>query len=64
MGCHGEVVLMLMDVRYHVLLQLLPGRLREAPGGLGGGQLALRPPQPLQELLEVAVETLRLHRSD
>ena len=51
LGCHGDVVLMLDALRYHVLLELLPGGLRETPGGLGGGQLGLRPPQPLQELL-------------
>lgn len=47
-------------VCYHVLLKLLPGCFREAACRLGGRQLALRPPQPLQELLQLAMETLSL----
>lgn len=45
---------------YQVLLQLLPGRLRQATCGFGCRQLALCPPQPLQELLQLTMETLRL----
>jgi len=43
-----------------VLLQLLSGGFRQAACRLGGGQLAVRPPQPLEELLQLAVETFRL----
>lgn len=51
-----------MILSYRVLLELLPGRLGEAACRLGGRQLALRPPQPLEELLQLAVETFRLQR--
>ena len=45
---------------YHVLLELLAGCLWEAPRWLGSRQLAVCPPQPQQEVLQLAMETLGL----
>ena len=53
-----------MCLWYHVLLELLPGRLGEAAGGFGCSQLALRPPQPLEELLQLTVETFSLRENE
>lgn len=48
---------------YLVLLELLSGCFRETACRLGGRQLALRSPQPLKELLQLAMETFSLHRN-
>ncbi|TNN50798.1 hypothetical protein EYF80_039010 [Liparis tanakae] len=61
----GQLVLELLRRRGpQVLLQLLSGGLRQPACRLGGGELAVRPPQPLEELLQLAVETFRLRSTE
>lgn len=55
---------MVWSLWYHVLLELLPGCFWETSCWFGCRQLALRPPQPLEELLQLSMETfsLQTHR--
>lgn len=51
------------NINHHVLLKLLPSCFRQTACWFGSRQLTLCPPQPLKELLQLAMETFSLRRN-
>lgn len=59
----GFVCDMNKNINHHVLLKLLSSCFRQTACWFGSRQLTLCPPQPLKELLQLAMETFSLHRN-